>query len=131
MIGLLPVDCQGEAFGVFSHTPGTIVNPLDLARNALLRLASEMGYRNPTLTEILVELYLPEGTLPDKKFMALARELAALGLNDQELGHNALVVNQEPGEDPVPKVVPRIRCWDSERIRLVQFSPDALYAKGH
>jgi hypothetical protein len=35
-----------------------------------------MGYRNPTLTEIYVELRLVAGTLPEKSFMALANELA-------------------------------------------------------
>lgn len=86
-----------------------------------------MGYRNPTLTEIIAELHLEVGTLPEKSFMALARELAVDGLDDQEFGHMAIVLSQDEEKEPEPKFVPRIRCWDSERIRLVQFSPDVVY----
>ena len=84
-----------------------------------------MGYKNPTLTEILAELHLEAGTFSEKSFMAFARELAGGGLDDQELGHTAIVLGEVEGQDP--RLVPRIRCWDRERIRLVQFSPDAIY----
>jgi uncharacterized protein (TIGR04255 family) len=86
-----------------------------------------MGYRNPTLTEIYAELRLEVGTLPEKSFMALANELAARGLDDQEFGHTAIAASQDKEQEREAKIVPRIRCWDRERIRLVQFSPDALY----
>jgi uncharacterized protein (TIGR04255 family) len=86
-----------------------------------------MDYRNPTLTEIIAELHLEAGTLPEKSFMALAREFAAHDLDDQEFGHMVIVENQDQGQETEPKIVPRIRCWDRERIRLVQFSPDVVY----
>src|SRR5205085_2780376 len=86
-----------------------------------------MSYRNPTLTEIIAELHLEEGTLPEKSFMALARELAAQGLDDQEFEQMVVVESRDQDQEPEPKIVPRIRCWDSERIKLVQFSPDAVY----
>lgn len=86
-----------------------------------------MGYRNPTLTEIYAELRLEVGTLPEKRFMALAGALAACGLDDQEFGHTAIAVSQNEEHEREVKFVPRIRCWDRERIRLVQFSPDAVY----
>lgn len=86
-----------------------------------------MGYRNPTLTEIYAELQLKAGTLPEKSFVAFARELAACGLDDQEFGHTAITMSHYKGQESEAKFVPRIRCWDAERIRLVQFSPDAVY----
>lgn len=87
-----------------------------------------MGYRNPTLTEILAELHLEAGTLPEKSFMSLARELAACGFEDQEFMNAVIIENQDQEQEPEPKVVPRIRCWDRERVRLVQLSPDVVYA---
>jgi uncharacterized protein (TIGR04255 family) len=86
-----------------------------------------MGYKNPTLTEIYAELHLESGTLSEKSFMALSRELAAQGLDDQEFMHTAVAVNQDKEGEPEAKIVARIRCWDRERTKLVQFSPDALY----
>jgi uncharacterized protein (TIGR04255 family) len=86
-----------------------------------------MDYRNPTLTEIIAELRLEAGTLPEKGFLTLARELAAHGFDDQEFGHMVVIENQDQEQEPEPKIVPRIRCWDHERIKLVQFSPDAVY----
>ncbi len=86
-----------------------------------------MDYKNPTLTEIIAELRLEAGTLPEKSFLTLARELAAHGFDDQEFGHMVVVENQDQEQEPEPKIVPRIRCWDRERVKLIQFSPDAVY----
>jgi uncharacterized protein (TIGR04255 family) len=84
-----------------------------------------MDYKNPTLTEIVAEIHLEASALPEKSFMTVARELAAQGLDDQEFTQSIIVESQD--QDLKPKIVPRIRCWDSERIRLVQFSPDIVY----
>ncbi len=89
-------------------------------------MATEMDYRNPTLTEILAELHLEENTLPEKGLMALAREFAASGFDDQEF-MQTVIESQDKTQELEPKIVPRIRCWDRERIRLVQFSPDAVF----
>lgn len=89
--------------------------------------AAQMGYRNPTLTEIYAELYLAPGTFPEKSFLSLAHELAKRGLDDHEFGHRAIVVRRDNDPAGEAKFVPRIRCWDRERTRLIQFSPDALY----
>lgn len=85
-----------------------------------------MGYTNPTLTEIFTELHLEENTLPEKSLMTLARELATSGFDDQEF-MQAIIESQDQVQEPEPKIVPRIRCWDRERIRLVQLSPDAVF----
>ncbi len=90
--------------------------------------AAQMGYKNPTLTEILAELHLVTGTLPEKSFMSLARELAAYGFEDQEVMNAVVIESQDQGQKSEPKIVPRIRCWDRERVRLVQISPDVVYA---
>jgi uncharacterized protein (TIGR04255 family) len=85
-----------------------------------------MDYRNPTLTEILVELHLVEGALPEKNFMMLVSELASYGLNNLEFAQALTVIHQDNEQEPEPKIVPRIRCWDQERVRLVQISPDVV-----
>ncbi len=85
-----------------------------------------MDYRNPTLTEILVELHLAEGVLPEKDFMALVRELSIYGLDNLEFTQAVVVSRQDDEQEPEPKIVPRIRCWDPERIKLVQISPDVV-----
>jgi uncharacterized protein (TIGR04255 family) len=86
-----------------------------------------MAYKNPTLTEIVAEIRLESGTLPEKNFMRLINELAEHGLDQQELGHIAIMDSQAKPEGIEPALVPRIRCWDRERIKLVQFSVDAVY----
>jgi len=74
--------------------------------------------------EIVADLYLEPGSLPEKSLMAIARELAEHDLDDLEFAQGVVVESQD--QALVPKIVPRIRCWDSERIRLVQLSPDAV-----
>lgn len=84
-----------------------------------------MDYRNPTLTEIVAHLNLEAGSLPEKSFMAIAREMAEHELDDLELGQ-MVVQSQDDDQAPQTNVVPRIRFWDRERIRLVQVSQDAV-----
>lgn len=86
-----------------------------------------MSYKNPTLTEIYAELHLEPGILPERSFVTLASELASKGLGNQEFVQAAVMVAQGKGQDLEPKIVPRIRCWDSDRTKLVQFSQDQYY----
>lgn len=78
-----------------------------------------MAYKNPTLIEIYVRFILAGGSLPQVKFFDIVPQLKKLGLQDVEM---STAINDTPGAEQT--LVPRVRCWDVERLRLVQLSPD-------
>jgi hypothetical protein len=82
-----------------------------------------MRYKNPTLTEIYAEFHFEAGLLPDKALITLGHELATRGLDEQEFTQS-LVKSEEPGKDAT--ILPRIRCWDRDRTKLIQLSQNLV-----
>jgi len=79
-----------------------------------------MRYKNPLITELFVELHLKAGTFDADKILALAHQLR----NDQfqviEFTNSQRIVSNEVTFEP------RIRCWTSDKKRLIQLSTDLL-----
>jgi uncharacterized protein (TIGR04255 family) len=88
---------------------------------AKIAKGKNMSYKNPILTEILVELYLQAGCLPESKMIEVVDSMKKEGLSEIEFAQSI----SNPDED-VAKIVPRIRCWDKDKIKLVQVSPDLI-----
>ena len=84
-----------------------------------------MGYKEPILVEIFLELHLPEGRLTPASFFdlvpALKEEFPEVEI--QQVENIALY----PAVGEVTRTAtPRVRCWSKERTRLVQLSPDLV-----
>lgn len=80
-----------------------------------------MSYNKPTLTEIYVQMFFVDGCLPANKIFDVVPLLKNIGFDQVELSG---AINT-PGTGEL-YLTPRIRCWDRDRRRLVQFSPDLM-----
>lgn len=82
-----------------------------------------MGYRNPTLVETFVEVYLQPDTLSEGRFFEVVPRLQALGFSDVELAPAGF---EFPSVTPFPRPKQRVRCWRPGRQALVQVGEDLL-----
>lgn len=82
-----------------------------------------MSYKNPILDEIYLRIFFQEGVLSQKQFFDIIPYFKEIGLIDAEIQQGALVIPQKSGE---PSIEPRIRCWDKDRHKLAQLSPDLI-----
>lgn len=84
-----------------------------------------MAYRNPTLIEIIAETFLAPTTVSGSSTIAIANELSKIGLTQHEMIQH--VATGPVGSKRTPEFVPRLRCWDSDKLRLVQISPGEFH----
>jgi uncharacterized protein (TIGR04255 family) len=82
-----------------------------------------MAYKKPPLVELYVEVRFKPGTLSQANIIAIIPELSQLGIGDVNIGQSPLL-NQTQIGYPQFSMVPRIRCLDKTKTRIVQFSPD-------
>ncbi|MBN8707231.1 MAG: TIGR04255 family protein [Bacteroidetes bacterium] len=92
-----------------------------------------MAYKKPALTEIYAELFFREDSfLENNQILSLAQKFIENGypvtefLNDpfptNQFNEQSIIVSFQPaGQIPI-----RIRCWDSEKINLVQITQNRI-----
>ena len=85
-----------------------------------------MSYRKPTLEEIVLRLRFSEGGLSHGYGVELVSKLKGLGLTDIQMAATLDAVPATPAESPSPRVLPRMRCWDDQHLRLVQIAQDMI-----
>lgn len=81
-----------------------------------------MSYKKPTLFEIYVRLSFADGVLPHAKLFNVVPLLKDSGLTEIEISqalHSAPTMTEPP-------LTSRVRCWDKERLRLVQLESDLI-----
>lgn len=87
-----------------------------------------MSYKHPIIIEIYSDLRLEAGSLPFARFFEVVPSLNALGFGEVELGDVVQIGFSEI--QTAPKIhaekQPRVRCWSSDRTKLVQLAADTI-----
>jgi len=76
---------------------------------------------------MLAEIYLEEGTLPQAAFMSLGHALTQAGFPDVEFGQVESIKLTPLPQLSEHQAVPRVRMWNTDRNKLIQYSPDEFY----
>jgi uncharacterized protein (TIGR04255 family) len=85
-----------------------------------------MSYRKPALTEMFARLHLEAGALPPARFFDLVPRLKVAGFGDAEFGSREMI-QFNPDQALIEQAsAPLVRCWYSDRKKLVQLSPDLI-----
>src|SRR5687767_2172305 len=87
----------------------------------------DVSYNRPIIVEIYTDLFLEPGTLKFARFFDLVPELQRLGFSTLESAEALqLDVNLSLGRPIGASRVQRVRCWSTDRSRLVQLAPDNI-----
>lgn len=86
-----------------------------------------MAYKRPLLRELIAEVSLAPGSLPEASFLSLANCLTASGLSIPEFRSFTSLSVIDPLLPPQARQGPRLKLWNQEKSKLVQYSPDEFF----
>lgn len=81
-------------------------------------------YKKPVLAEIFSEITLEQGSLDDSQYFDLVPIFKEKGFTNVEMG-KSFSTPTDANQAEIA-LVPRVRCWDSTKTRLVQVARDLL-----
>jgi len=79
-----------------------------------------MSYKKPIIVEIYTRIFLNNGQLSNSRILDFACSLKEIGYTN-----NDIVLASEPSTG-TNEFTSRIRCWDQEKIKLIQLSKDTI-----
>ena len=112
--------------GTISAAPGFVARSdyRDGTDEARMARENTVGYKKPLLTEIYAELNLSTA-FSQAKLLELVGRIAGVAPEVEIASVNTVEVKADEGT-VIRKTVPRLRCWSTDRTRLVQFSPELV-----
>lgn len=85
-----------------------------------------MAYKRPILQEIFAEILIGDGVLVESKFLDLANSLREVGFSTPEF-QQADSIKIIQGQPAQAVTMTRLRMWNPERTKLIQFSIEGFY----
>jgi uncharacterized protein (TIGR04255 family) len=84
-----------------------------------------VGYRKPTLFEVLAEVHLEPGHLTEARFFDVVPKIRDLGYTEIELTTGGLAFELQAGKmGGWPREKQRVRCWKPGKKELAQIGED-------